>query len=247
MIWTCVYVEASEWQLYRHSLSGGCGHPVSNGKGQWSFPSTCSYPLSICMLGEVQSQSWMGFEEGFTKGKNPGGLDVEPKTVSISGFFSAKEFLLLEARFGNDYSKMNSVFFSFGDLMNSNCITSFFWFFLFYLPLAWYTRYRNVEGKTGRCEAIKPNFKKSKIGRKKWDGFIVTEQLLKKSTAVLLWIYFAVNIFIFLLCEAGCVSALGLQVSEVEGGDHFLNICTGRRTRLETAVKIALCMSPRIG
>lgn len=34
---------------------------------------------------------------------------------------------------------------------------------------------------------------------------------------------------------------------EVEGGDHFLNICAGRRTRLETAMKIALCMSARIG
>lgn len=84
--------------------------------------------------------------------------------------------------------------------MNSNCITNFFWFFLFYLPLSWYTRYRNVEGKTGRCEAIKPNFKKSKIGRKKWDGFIVTEQLLKKSTAV-----FAVNI---LCCEYILISVV---------------------------------------
>lgn len=55
------------------------------------------------------------------------------------------------------------------------------------------------------------------------------------------------NIFLFMLCGAGGVWALGLQVSEVEGGDPFLNICTGRRTRHETAMKIALCMSPRIG
>jgi len=56
-----------------------------------------------------------------------------------------------------------------------------------------------------------------------------------------------VTVFLFLLCGAGFVWALGLQVLEAEGGDHSLNICTGRRTRLETAMKIALCMSPRIG
>lgn len=53
----CVYVEAPEPQLYRHSLSDGCGGPVSYGKDQWSFPSTCSQPLSICTLGKGQSQS----------------------------------------------------------------------------------------------------------------------------------------------------------------------------------------------
>lgn len=138
-------------------------------------------------------------------------------------------------------------FFSFGDLMNSN-YHQFFLILPFLSPTLLITRYRNVEGKTARCEAIKPNFKKSKIGRKKWDGCKVTGPwLLKTPQQFLLWIYFAVNILLFLLCGAGCVWALGLQVSEVEGGDHFSNICTGRRTRLETAMKITLCMSPRIG
>lgn len=31
-----------------------------------------------------------------------------------------------------------------------------------------------MEEKTGKCDAIKPNIKHSKSGRKKWDGFIVT-------------------------------------------------------------------------
>lgn len=71
--------------------------------------------------------------------------------------------------------------------------------------------------------------------------------IFKNFTAVFARIYFATNIFLFLLCETECVWTLGLQISEVEGGDHFLNICTGRRTKLETAMKIALYVSPRIG
>lgn len=78
-------------------------------------------------------------------------------------------------------------------------------------------------------------------------GFSNRAMIFKNFTVVFARIYFATNIFLFLLCETECVWTLGLQISEVEGGDHFLNICTGRRTKLETAMKIALYVSPRIG
>lgn len=124
-----------------------------------------------------------GISGGIYNRQNCGGFDVEPKTVSISDFFFLNLGVLTLR------SKIWELF-SFGDLVNSNCIISFFRIFLFYLLLPWYTRYGKVKGKTGKWEAIKPNLrKKSKIGRKSGMGFSNRTMIFKNFTAV-----FTVNI-----------------------------------------------------
>lgn len=134
-----VDVEAPERQLYRHSWSDGSGGPVSRGKDQWSFPSTSSCPLSIRMLSEAQSQSWMAFMEEFTEGKTLEGLMWSLKLCPSVIFFSVKELLLLKQDLGMIILKWIQIFFCFyfGDLMNYSCIIHFLRFFLFYLPLSW--------------------------------------------------------------------------------------------------------------
>lgn len=56
-------------RLYRHSLSDGCVGPVSNGKGQKSFPSTCSWSLSICMLGKCKARAEFDLRRGLQNAK----------------------------------------------------------------------------------------------------------------------------------------------------------------------------------
>lgn len=55
-------------------------------------------------------------------------LDVEIKTASISEFFLNQGVLTLRSKIWE--------WFTFGDLVNSNCIINFLWIFLFYLLLS---------------------------------------------------------------------------------------------------------------
>lgn len=98
----------------------------------WKRPLELFQPLLIAPVHLHTRQSTKpepnGISGGIYNRQNCGGLDVEIKTVSISEFFFNQGVLTLRSKIWE--------WFTFGDLVNSNCIVNFLWIFLFYLLLS---------------------------------------------------------------------------------------------------------------